>query len=604
MRVGPSPLLPAFRQGAIRALAHPKTSTTQGDRSLATMLAELRIKNFALIDELHLSFQPGFTVLTGETGTGKSLLIDAISLLVGGRGSSEQIRSGAEEAQLEASFHLSDAHPLLRRLRAAGAVEDGESGLILKRVLSQTGRHRIYLNGSLCPLRTLEELGGTLVDIHGQHEQQSLLSPAAQLEAVDAFGCLEKLRDEYEAGYRQWKTRFAELESIRRAAADRGQREDFLRFQVQEIDQADVNPDEDARLQVERQRLLHAHRLRELAEDAHGELQGDDEGVLTRLGRVSRLLAELAKTDSSMEDCLDPVTGAAIQLKELAGRLRLYADGMDADPAQQNEVESRLDLIQRLKKKYGGTIEAILAAGDRARTELRAIEESDSRSSEGAAAVREAFQLVQELAQRLSKKRKDAARRLAESVKAELAALKMEQALFEVIVSREGDPEALGPTGADRVEFMLGSNAGEPSKPLARVASGGELSRIMLALKTVLAERDQVPVLVFDEIDTGVGGAAAATMGMRLRTLGSYHQVFCITHLAQVASQAEHHFLVSKGTDNRRTSTWARLLDGKGREDEVARMLGGTTVTKKIRETAAELIAGAGRGSRDMRRQA
>ncbi|SLM48821.1 DNA repair protein RecN [Nitrospira japonica] len=568
------------------------------------MLAELRIKNFALIDELHLSFQPGFTVLTGETGAGKSLLIDAISLLVGGRGSSEQIRSGAEEAQLEASFHLLHEHPVLRRLRTSGVIADGDSDLVLKRVLSRTGRHRIYLNGSLCPLRTLEDLGGTLVDIHGQHEQQSLLSPASQIEAVDAFGSLERLRDEYESAYRQWKSRLAELESITRAAADRGQREDFLRFQLQEIEQAGLNPDEDAGLHAERQRLLHAHRLRELAEEAHGELQGDEQGVLSRLGRLGRLLADLTKTDPSMADSVDPVTGAAIQLKELAGRLRLYADRMDADPARQNEVEGRLDLIQRLKKKYGGTIEAILAAGDRAKTEVRAIEESDSRSAEGAAAVREAFQRVQEFAQRLSKKRKDAAKRLSESVGAELAALKMEQALFEVLVSKEGEPEEFGPTGADRVEFMLAGNAGEPPKPLARVASGGELSRIMLALKTVLAERDQVPVLVFDEIDTGVGGAAAATMGMRLRKLGSYHQVFCITHLAQVASQAEHHFLVSKGTDNRRTSTWAAPLDGKGREDEIARMLGGTTLTKKIRETAAELLAGAGRGVRDIRRQA
>lgn len=566
------------------------------------MLAELRIKNFALIDELHLSFEPGFTVLTGETGAGKSLLIDAISLLVGGRGSSEQIRSGAEEAQLEAAFHLPDAHPVLRRLREAGAIAAGDSELILKRVLSRTGRHRIYLNGSLCPLRTLEDLGGTLVDIHGQHEQQSLLSAAAQMEAVDAFGSIEGVREEYQASYRRWKSCLAELESTRRAGADRGQREDFLRFQFQEIDQASLSSDEDTQLHAERQRLLHAHRLRELAERVYAELQGDEQGVLTRLGRMGRLLGELEQTDQTMGDCLELVTGPTIQLKELAGRIRLYADQMDADPARQNEVESRLDLIQRLKKKYGGTIDEVLAARDRARTELRAVEESDSRIEERVAAVGEAFKRLQELAQRLSKKRKETSRRLTESVRAELDVLKMEPASFEVSVSKAGEEEEFGPAGVDRVEFLLASNAGEPPRPLARVASGGELSRIMLALKTVLAERDHVPVLVFDEIDTGMGGAAAATMGMRLRKLGSYHQLFCITHLAQVASQAEHHFLVSKGTDNRRTSTGAVLLDAKGREDEIARMLGGTTVTKKIRETAAELIAGAGR--RELRRQA
>lgn len=557
------------------------------------MLAELRITNFALIERLHLQFQSGFIALTGETGGGKSLLIDAIGLLVGGRASTEQIRSGAEEAQVEAAFQLPDDHPLLRRLRVEGTVGAKDTDLILKRVLSRTGRHRIYLNGGICPLRTLEELGGTLVDIHGQHEQQSLLSAGAQLEAVDAFGSLQNLRKQYEETYRDWKDRLAEREAIERAGTDRVRLEDMLRFQVQEIDQAGLAPEEEAQLQAERQRLLHAHRLRELAEEGYTRLQADEQGVLTQLGRMERLLEELRQTDPSMEHCLAPVRGASIELKDLAGRLRDYAGRMEADPSRQNALEDRLDVIQRLKKKYGGTIDAVLAAGNRARAELQAIDEIDNRLSDATAAVQEVFQRLGKLAGQLSMKRKETAKRMTELVRAELTALKMEQTVFDVSVCSDEPFNNHGATGVDRVEFLMSSVTGEPLKPLARVASGGELSRIMLALKTVLAERDHVPVLVFDEIDTGVGGAVAATMGIRLRKLGAYHQVFCITHLPQVASQAEHHFLVEKGQDKRGTSTSVKALKGIGREKEIARMLGGITVTKKVRETAAELIAGA-----------
>lgn len=558
------------------------------------MLAELRITNFALIEQVHLQFQPGFTVLTGETGGGKSLLIDAIGLLVGGRASAEQIRSGADEAQLEAAFRLPERHPLLRRFRAEGVIGPRDSDLILKRVLSRSGRHRIYLNGSLCPLRTLEDLGGTLVDIHGQHEQQSLLSTGQQLDAVDAFGSLQSLRERYEETHKEWKDRLAKLEAIKQSGADRARLEDMLRFQIQEIDQARLVSGEEIVLQAERQRLLHAHRLRELAEAAYTELQVDEQGVLTRLGRMERLLAELEHTDATMRDCLGPVRDASIELKDLAGRLRDYADRMEADPARQDVVEDRLDIIQRLSKKYGGTIDAVIAAGERVRAELQIIDELDSRLSHATTAVQEAFQKLWELAEQLSMKRREAARRLRDHVRTELAALKMGHTSFDVAVSSGPLSDDCGSSGADRVEFLLSSDAGEPPKPLARVASGGELSRIMLALKTVLAERDHVPVLVFDEIDTGVGGAVAASMGIRLRKLGAYHQVFCITHLPQVASQAEHHLLVEKGQDKRRMSTSVKLLNGMGREEEIARMLGGVTVTKKVRETAAELIAEAG----------
>jgi len=557
------------------------------------MLAELRIVNFALIEQLSLQFQSGFTVLTGETGAGKSLLIDAIALLVGGRASTDQIRSGEDEAQLEAAFHLPDTHPLLQRLRLQDIIGGNESELILRRVLSRSGRHRVYVNGSLCPLRVLEELGGTLVDIHGQHEQQSLLVPAKQLDALDGFGRLYELRGRHEQAYQVWKELRTQLDALQSDVVDRARSESLLRFQVQEIEQAGLLPDEEVYLRGERQRLVHAHRLRELAHEAHVDLQADEQAVLTRLGRIGRTLAELAQTDPTMDDCEQVVTESAIQLKELAGRLRDYAELLEADPDRLTVVEDRLDLIQRLKKKYGGSVEAVIATGRLVREELDVLDNSEERTVGLTARLDEEARRLQTLAQQLSKKRIDVAKRMTRLVGTELAALKMEEAVFQVAVSSDESTEGLGPAGRDRVEFLLSSNPGEPPRPLSRIASGGELSRIMLALKTVLAEMDHVPVLVFDEIDTGVGGAVAAAMGMRLRKLGSFHQVFCITHLPQVASQAEHHLLVEKGLESERTSTSVRALKGMGREEEIARMLSGLTITKKVRETAAELIAGA-----------
>ncbi len=557
------------------------------------MLAELRIVNFALIEQLSLQFQSGFTVLTGETGAGKSLLIDAIALLVGGRASTDQIRSGEDEAQLEAAFHLPDTHPIIQRLRLHDIIGQSESELILRRVLSRSGRHRVYVNGSLCPLRVLEELGGTLVDIHGQHEQQSLLSSTKQLDALDAFGHLYELRGKYEQAYQRWKELRTQLDGLQSEFVNRAEREDMLRFQAKEIEQAGLLPDEEEKLRGERQRLLHVHRLRELANAAHVELQADEQAVLTRLGKIGRTITELVQTDPAMGDCEQTVTDSAIQLKELAGRLRDYAQQLEADPDRQAVVEDRLDLIQRLKKKYGGSIEAVLVTGERVQEELHLLDNREERTAELTVRLDEEARLLRTLAQQLSKKRIDAAKRMTTLVGAELVALKMEQAVFQVKVSSDESSEEPGSTGRDRVEFLLSGNPGEPSRPLGRVASGGELSRIMLALKTVLAEMDQVPVLIFDEIDSGVGGAVAAAMGTRLRKLGALHQVFCITHLPQVASLAEHHLFVEKGLEHQRTSTSVKALKGMGREEEIARMLGGLTITRKVRETAAELIAGA-----------
>jgi DNA repair protein RecN (Recombination protein N) len=438
----------------------------------------------------------------------------------------------------------------------------------------------------------LEALGGTLVDVHGQHEQQSLLAAAKQLAAVDAFGSLEPMRALYETAYREWRELERHLDDLRRTGGDRTRLEELLRFQVGEIEQAALSADEEGRLQAERQRLGHAHRLRELAEISYAELQGDERGILMQLARLGRSLAELGETDPAMKDCEPLVREAAIQLKDLSGRLRDYADDLDADPARLGLVEDRWDLLQRLKAKYGGSVETVLAAAARARGDLEAMEDHANRSADLMKRLEAAHRVMSDKAEQLTKKRREAAKRLTALVARELSALKMAHTAFEIVVTPQ-EPDGCGPTGRDRVEFLLSSNIGEPPRPLSRIASGGELSRVMLALKTVLAESDHVPVLVFDEVDTGVGGAVAAAMGTRLRNLGAYHQVFCITHLPQVASQAEHHLLVAKGQKGKRTTTSVTLLTGVGREEEIARMLGGETVTNKVRATAAELIAGA-----------
>lgn len=556
------------------------------------MLTELRITNFAVLEQLSLSVDSGFTVVTGETGAGKSLLIDAIALLVGGRASSDQIRFGEEEAQLEAAFQIPPDHPILKRLRAQELLGPHDSQLIIRRVIARSGRNRVYLNGAMSPVHVLEEFGGTLVDIHGQHDQQSLLSISTQLDVLDAFGRLQELRGQYQAAYGDRTRSRQERAELALQIQQGAQREDYLKFLRQELDDAAFRLGEEESLQSERRRLGSSRRLGELASEAQERIQADSYGILPNLALMERALGELAQIDPEMQGAGRLTADAKVLLREVADCLRGYADRLDTDPMRLAAIEDRLAVIQKLKKKYGGTDEAVLETHCRVREELERLQHSDVQLEQCDRLIREQQQKISRLARQLSVKRTEAARRMTKMVRQELDALKMGQTQFLIqIVTSEGD-EAYGADGADRAEFLLSANVGEPLKPISRVASGGELSRVMLALKSVLAEVDQVPVLIFDEIDTGVGGAVAAAIGKRLRALGQFHQVFCITHLPQVASQAQHHLCVEKSQVKDRMVTTVRSLSGMGRESEIARMLGGETVTKKVRETAAELIAG------------
>lgn len=559
------------------------------------MLTELRISNFAVIDHLSLEFTDGFQVLTGETGAGKSILVDAIALLVGGRASADQIRSDADEAVLEASFSLPPNGPLTDSLREQGLLTPQETDLIIRRILSRTGRNRTYVNGNLTPLNLVQVLAGTLIDIHGQHEQQSLLSAQAQCDALDAFGHLKDLRRAYLAAYEQWQARQRDLEEAVRTVSERNEREEFLRFQYRELEEADLRPGEEEGLIAERSRLSHAQRLGQLAEETYELVYGADASALSHLGAVHDRLRELGTIDPSAGEWMELCEGATVQLRELAQRCRIYRDGLDHDPARLARLEEQLDHLLRLKKKYGGSEASMLARMQELKREIEALDSSEAHLTELRELVSREYACVEALATQLSAGRVKAAAKMDARVQEELIGLRMDRTRLNItVISGKGD-EALGPTGRDRVEYLFSANQGEPLLPLARVVSGGELSRVMLAMKTVLAETDRVPVLIFDEVDAGIGGAVAAVMGRRLRALGRYHQVFCITHLPQIASQAGTHFAIEKSVAKKRTVTHARKLDRVGREEEIARMLGGLAITKAVRQTAAEMIGEAER---------
>ena len=560
------------------------------------MLTELRIANFAVIDRLSLEFSRGFHVLTGETGAGKSILIDAIALLVGGRASVDQIRAEAEEAELEAAFSLPQHGPVIDRLRDLGDLELPDGELIIRRVLSRSGRNRLYLNGRLVPLHAVQDLAGTLVDIHGQHDQQSLLSVESQRDALDGFGNLKDTVSDYRRRYQDWRAGQRLLEELNREAVEGKRHEELLRFQCREIEEAGLQPEEEETLLAERNRLAHAHKLEALGEEAYQVLYGSQTSVLGGLGLIGDRLRELASMDPGAARWGGPCDAAAIELQELAHELRDYLQRLEHDPARLVSVEERLDRIQRLKRKYGGSVDALLSQVEDLNTQLERITGSQSRISELEDRVAQDFKALQSVAVKLSEGRMRVAREFGVRVVKELRALRMGDTRFQIGVRPDTDDTALTVHGRDRVEYLLSANPGEPLLPLSKVASGGELSRVMLALKTVLAESDRVPVLIFDEVDAGIGGATAEVMGRRLRALGAYHQVFCITHLPQIASQADRHLLVEKTVQQNRTVTHVKLLDQGGRREEIARMLGGVRITGSVRQTAAEMIGGTDRG--------
>ena len=554
------------------------------------MLTELRISNFALIDHLHLEFPAGFLVLTGETGAGKSLLVDALTLLVGGRASTDLIRSETDEAVLEAVFSIPSNSPLIDQLRELDLLQSGDRELIIRRVLSRTGKNKMYLNGSMASVQGVQELVRSLVDIHSQHDQQSLFSSKAQLDVLDGFGSANTLRSRYLKAYEEWKTNQSELNEALAKHIEQQGRQEFIEFQLQELNKANLQAGEEEALTQEYHRLKHAGRVGELIETTYHSLYEGDQAVLGNVQEIRQNIQELSAIDSSIQSWTQLGESASASLQELAEAIRDYKHTLHYDPERLAEIDDRLAHIQGLKRKYQSTYPELLERTRALQQEADGLMTGHERIEELRKKSTDARALVEGLGQELSITRQKAAKELEGKVTDEFKALRMEPVRIEVRIETIADPEAFGPTGADHVELFLSANPGEPLQPIAKIASGGELSRIMLAIKSVLAGVDEVPVLVFDEVDSGIGGAVAAVVGERLQTLAHYHQVFCITHLPQVASHARHHYRIEKKVVKNRTVTKVRALDEKERQDEIARMLGGLEITEATRQTAEEML--------------
>jgi DNA repair protein RecN (Recombination protein N) len=557
------------------------------------VLTELRIRNFAIIEEVGLEFAEGFTVLTGETGAGKSILVDAVDLLIGGRGSADLIRTGAEEAEVSGVFALKEEGPVAALLKEQDLLGPAETELILRRILSRSGRNRVHVNGRPAPLGVLQSLRGLLVDIHGQHDQQSLFRPAVHLDLLDGYGGLTEARAAYTRAFETFRSLEARLSERERTGADRQAREDLLRYQVEEIAGAHLQPGEDRTLERERLLLSQSRKLAELVQATYRPLYEEEPSILDGLRALAGPIKELSGIDAELAGDRERFEEASAQLSDIAQRLRDYRGKLEFDPDRLDKVEERLDLVRKLVKKYGGSLEEVIKHGEAGAQELRALETLEADLTALAAEMADARKQAVTLARALSKKRAKAAGELEKRLEKELKALQMERARVRIPLEQSAGAEGpeLTATGIDRVEFLFSANLGEPPQPLARIASGGELSRVMLALKTVLAREDRVPVLVFDEVDAGIGGAVSEVVGKRLRELAERgHQVFCITHLAPIAAQAQRHFAVTKTTKGGRTVTQVTPLDAVGRVEEVARMLGGATITPKIRATAAEML--------------
>jgi len=552
------------------------------------MLREIRVRNFAVIDAVTAVFAPGLNVLTGETGAGKSMLIDAILLIRGARAQTDVIRTDTETATVEAVFDVEPCGPVAAVLDDAGlALDDGQ--LVVRRELAHSGRHRAFVNDSPVTVGLLERLGDHLVEIHGQHEHQRLLEPARQLDLLDRFGDAEELRERVGEVFVRHRAAQAEVERARAAARDRAQREDLLRFQLSELDGARLREGEEEELRAERRRLQHAERLTAGLAEVGGLLDEDESSAASRLHRTGRLLRELARFDPAFAAPADTIDGAGALIEDALAAVRGLRERVTVTPGRLEVVDERLDALTRLKRKYGDTEAAMLAFREGAAVELEKLDRHEEILAEQERLLAELQAELTRSAVALSERRRTAADRLAGEAERELRQLGMDRARFAVSVE-PGPMTDVGPRGLDRVEFRLSANAGEDVRPLAKVVSGGELSRTMLALKAVLARADRVPTMIFDEVDSGIGGRVAAVVAQKLARAAEGRQVLCVTHLAPIAARATHHVRVWKGVRAGRTRVSAEVLTGDARVEEVARMVAGERVTDTARGHARELL--------------
>lgn len=563
------------------------------------MLLDLEIRDFAIIDTLRIQFGAGLNALTGETGAGKSIIIDALGAVLGERVSADLVRSGARTAFVDARFELDGlaASPVVAALLEEHGIDASDGELILSREIQTGGRSTARINGRTVTAALLGSLGQQLVDIHGQSDHLSLLRPAAQLAILDRYAHLDQQRIALAELVREWRAVRTRLDAVDSGARERVQRIDLLRFQVEEIDAAGLRSEEETELEIERGRLVNAERLMLLIAATTSLVSGDEvseSSAVDALRKATRTIGDAAVLDPSLGPLAERLTGVAVLAEEIAMELRDYLDEIEANPERLGVVQERLELIKQLKRKYGGTVDEILAYAETARSELEELGGSEHDESTLRERVRMQELLVSNAASELTQKRAEAAGRLASDASLAASELNLGSMMFDIAVRPKPGMVAVDETGADQVEFMFAPNAGEVSKSLARVASGGETARMMLALKSVLADSDHTATLVFDEVDVGIGGRSGQMVGHKLQKLAGGHQVIVITHLPQIAAVAEHHFKIRKEITGGRTISRVVLLEDTDRIDELAAMIDGEPPSVVSRKAALEMLERAG----------
>ncbi|MFQ3581270.1 MAG: DNA repair protein RecN [Chloracidobacterium sp.] len=558
------------------------------------MLRLLNIENIAVVHRQRVAFDAGLTIVTGETGAGKSLVVDALALAVGGRATADIIRAGESRAVVEALFDC-PAHPAVARILSEADIEAGDE-LLIRREVAASGKGRLFINDQLCSVATVRALRPYLVDIHGQGDQQTLMFPSAHAGVLDAFGQHVALSDATATAFSAWQTARRDLDQLKRDEASRLQRLDMLNFQRADIERVAPQAGEDEDLRRERMRLSNAERLLALAAGSYDLLYEREASALDLVAQALRRVEDLAADDPALADTVATLEAARYGIEEAAFALRDYADALVVSPERLREVEARLDALDQLKRKYGGTLTQVLATFDQIQHELANIENYDADVRRLTAAVEAAAQAYQRSALALRSARQAAARRFEAALEQELHALALPQARLVVAFDeRHVDaPETWEASGLEAVEFLFTSNPGEPPRPLSKVASGGELARMMLGVKSILAPTDIPRTMVFDEVDVGISGRVAEAVGVRLRRLAERQQVLCITHQAQVARFATTHLRVEKSIVDGRTRAEITLLDARERVEELARIIGGAVVTDSARRAARDLLASEG----------
>ncbi len=554
------------------------------------MLVSLQVRDFAIVDQIDIEFGSGMTVLTGETGAGKSILIDALGLVLGERGSAQLVRDGAKRAEFAADFDLV-ALPAVRNWLAEQEL-DQDDDCLLRRVIGADGRSRAFINGNAVPVSQLKSLGEMLLDIHGQHFHQSLGRRSVQRELLDHFAGHLELCAKVSAAWQSWRSIAERLAELLDADADRASRVDLLTFQLQELQSLGLTEGEPDELLSERRRLQNSGRLAEGVGASLDVLYDGDSNANSLIAEAQRAVSQLSEFDQSLDPLNEMLESAAIQVAEVADELRRYSESIEMDPARRDEVESRLDAIQGIARKHRIESDDIPALAERLQQEFDDLNHAEERGRELEVELGAARDRYYKLARKLTASRKKSAKAFARAVSDAMQGLGMPGGVFEIALNPLDDDKA-GASGAETIEFLISANPGQSPQPLSKVASGGELSRMSLSIQVIASDGSAIPTLIFDEVDSGVGGGVAEMVGRRLRDLGESRQVLCVTHLPQVASLADGHFRISKVTDGKSTRTRVHSLDHDERVEELARMLGGVEITQKTLDHAAEMLASA-----------